>query len=110
MTIKDALPIFISISAICAAIFIIPLMAYVIFPFVNSLSPEKRLEKFIDEKCLQGNEVAICIRRDRIRYYSDRDCKLIRAAIEGNVYAIRALKLELKEKYNVANQTRETNP
>lgn len=97
MTIKDVSTVLVSIAAICAAASIIPFMVFVIFPFFHSLTPEKRLEKFIDENCLQGNEVAIRIRRERIRYYCDGDYKLVRAAIEGNVNAIRALKLETKE-------------
>jgi hypothetical protein len=72
-------------------------MAVVLFPFLSSLAPEKRLEKFIDKKCLQGNEIAIRIRRQNMRYFSDKDCTLVRAAIEGNEYAITALKLELIE-------------
>ena len=54
------------------------------------------LEKFINEKCLEGNEIAIQIRREGCRYFSDKDYNLVRAAIEGNQYAIRALKLETK--------------
>jgi hypothetical protein len=96
MAIKEAITILGTITAIIVAASFIPLMAYVVFPFFNSLSPEKRLEKFINEKCLEGNETAIQIRREGYRYYSEKDYKLVRAAIEGNKHAIRALKLETK--------------
>jgi hypothetical protein len=72
-------------------------MGFVLFPFLSGLAPEKRLEKFIDKKCLEGNEIAIRIRRQNMRYFSDRDCRLVRAAIEGNEHAIKALKLEPSE-------------
>jgi hypothetical protein len=83
------------VGALC----FIPFMAYIVFPFFFNLTPEKRLEKLVDVKCVEGNEIAIQIRQDRFKsYYSESDCRLIRAAIEGNKYAIKALKLDSKEK------------
>lgn len=79
---------------IAGSICFIPLMMYVVFPFFESFSAEKKLEKFIEEQCLLGNEIAIQIRRDNIRYYADSDYKLVRAAIEGNENAARALRLD----------------
>lgn len=72
-------------------------MGFVFFPFLSGLAPEKRLEKFIDKKCLEGNELAIRIRRQNIQYFSGRDYVLVQAAIDGNEHAIRALKLEFVE-------------
>ena len=70
------------------------------FPYISSLSPERRLEKFIDEECLKGNKVAIMIRQNK-SYISDKDHLLIRQAIEGNENALKALKLdeESRKKY-----------
>lgn len=100
MTIKDIAPVLGPILSVVAAICFIPVMVFVVFPFFESLSSEKRLEKFVDDQCLQGNEMAILIRRDGTRYYAKRDYKLIRSAIEGNEYAIKALKLDPQSKNN----------
>lgn len=94
MTFKEIIAIILPFVGIGIAFCFVPFMMYIVFPFFQNLSPEKKFEKYIDEQCLQGNEIAICIRRGGIRYYFDRDYKLVRAAIEGNEYAIRALKLE----------------
>jgi hypothetical protein len=95
MTVTNIFTILGTILGVGAAMCFIPFIVFVVFPFFNSFSPEKRLERFIDEKCLEGNEVAIRIRREGLfRYHSHNDNKLIRAAIEGNEYAIKALKLE----------------
>jgi hypothetical protein len=94
MEIKNIITVLGTIFCSIAVIGSIFFMGFVLFPFLSGLSPEKRLEKFIDKKCLEGNEIAIRIRRQGIRYFSDRDCGLVRAAIEGNEHAIRALKLE----------------
>ncbi len=94
MEIKNIVTIVGAIICSVAVFCFIFFMAFVLFPFLSSFAPEKRLEKFIDTKCLQGNEIAIRIRRQGIRYFSDRDCRLVRAAIEGNEHAIKALKLE----------------
>ena len=79
------------LTAIGGSVFFV---GFVLFPFFSNLSPEKRLEKFIDNRCLEGNEIAIQIRRQNIRYFGVRDFKLVRAAIEGNKHAIRALRLQ----------------
>lgn len=84
------IPIFCTVIAFS----FIPLCMYVIFPFFHSLSQEQRFEKYINNQCLQGNEIAILIRREGIRYYNEKDYQLIRAAIQGNVHAIKALKLD----------------
>lgn len=83
-----------SISVILISVSIIPLTLYVVFPFFQSLSPEKKLEKYIDQQCILGNEIAISIRRRNIRYYNDSDKRLIKSAIEGNQNAIKALNLD----------------
>lgn len=94
MTLKEILlflaPIFFITTSLC----LVPFLMYVVFPFFQSFSPEKRFEKYIDDKCIQGNEVAILIRREGVRSYLDKDYKLIKEAIEGNEYAIKALKLD----------------
>ena len=97
MAAKEVLTIIGIVFGVGAMLCFIPFMAYVVFPFFINLTPEKRLEKFIDEKCLQGNEIAIRIRREGFRYYRDRDYKIVRAAIEGNVHAVRALNLDSKK-------------
>jgi|HubBroStandDraft_6_1064221.scaffolds.fasta_scaffold1219398_2 hypothetical protein len=97
MGIKNILTLIGTIVCSFAVAGFIFFMAFVFFPFLSSLAPEKRLEKFIDKKCLEGNEIAIRIRLQNIRYFGDRDCSLVRAAIKGNKHAIRALKLELTE-------------
>jgi hypothetical protein len=97
MEIKNIISIVGTIICSMAVVGSIFFMAVVFFPFLSSLAPEKRLEKFIDKKCLEGNEIAIRIRRQNMRYFSDRDCALVRAAIEGNEHAIKALKLETAE-------------
>jgi hypothetical protein len=97
MTYTNIFTILGTVAGVVAAICFVPLLAFVVFPFINGLSPEKRLEKFIDKKCLEGNEVAIRIRREGLRYCRDTDYRLIRGAIEGNKYAIKALKLEFEE-------------
>lgn len=94
MSFKEILSFLGPLLGVGIAICSVPLMMYVIFPFFQSLSPEKRFEKFIDDQCLLGNEIAILIRREGTRYYLDKDFALIRAAIEGNENAVRALKLD----------------
>lgn len=94
MTIKEVLPVLGTILGVGAMFGIIPFIMFVVFPFFQSLSPEGRFEKFVHQQCLQGNEIAILIRRDGTRFYRDQDFKLARAAIEGNEHAIRALKLD----------------
>ena len=94
MTVKDLLSIICVVGSILSALLLVPFLIYVVFPFFNSFSPEKKLERLVDEQCVQGNEIAIRIRRDGTRYYYDRDYKLVKAAIEGNENAIRALKLD----------------
>jgi hypothetical protein len=94
MTIKNFISVFGTV--LCAVILscFVPFLSYVVFPLFNSFSPESRLEQFVDEHCLQGNEIAILIRRERISRYLEKDYMLIRAAIEGNENAIKALKLD----------------
>lgn len=82
------------ILTILASICFLPFMMYIVFPFFESFTPEKKLEKLIEQQCLLGNEIAIQIRRDNFRYYANSDYKLVRAAIEGNVNAAKALKLD----------------
>lgn len=98
MEIKNILTVLGTIICSVTIVGSIFFMGFVLFPFLSGLAPEKRLEKFIDKRCLEGNEIAIRIRRQNMRYFSDRDCSLVRAAIEGNEHAIRALKLEPSEK------------
>lgn len=83
-----------TILGLVAVICFIPFLSFIVFPFFQSFSPECRIEKFVNEHCLQGNEVAILIKRERLSHYTDRDHALIRAAIEGNESAIKALKLD----------------
>ena len=94
MEIKNIITVVSTIICSFAVVGSVFFMALVLFPFLSSLTPEKRLEKFIDKKCLEGNEIAIRIRRQNMRFFGDGDCRLVRAAIEGNEHAIRALKLE----------------
>ncbi len=82
------------VCSIFAIFGLILFMGFFVFPFLNSLSPEKRLEKYIDKKCLEGNQVAIHIRRKNM-FYMYPNIRLIRAAIDGNEHAIKALKLDL---------------
>lgn len=72
----------------------IPFMYFIVLPFFNSFTPENRLEKFINDECIEGNEIAIRIKRERIRYHNNNDYNLVRSAIEGNEHAIRALGLD----------------
>jgi hypothetical protein len=74
-------------------------LIYGFIPFVFSFSPEKRLERFVNEKCIEGNEIAIKIRQRRTYLIREGNGELIRSAIEGNEGAIRALELNDKEKY-----------
>lgn len=80
--------------AFIAMLCIAPFIIFIAFPLFQSLSREKRFEKFVDDQCIQGNQIAILIRRERMSYLSDRDHKLMQAAIEGNENAIKALKLD----------------
>jgi hypothetical protein len=100
VTINDLALIGGSVLTIVVSICFIPLMMFVVFPFFERLSSEKRLEKFVDNQCLRGNEIAILVRREGNRYYDKRDYKLIRAAIEGNEHAIKALKLDPESRKN----------
>lgn len=97
MTTEELSPILGIIAGMGTLICMFPLLLYVVFPFFENFSQEKKLEKFIDEKCLEGNQIAIRIRRQNFSYYSKRDYKLIRAAIQGNEHAIKALKLDAEK-------------
>lgn len=97
MEIKNIITVLGTIICSVAIVGSIFFIGFVLLPFLSGLTPEKRLEKFIDKKCLEGNQVAIRIRRQNMRYFCDRDCRLVRAAIEGNEHAIKALKLESSE-------------
>jgi hypothetical protein len=94
MEIKNIITVFGTIVSSVAVVGSIFFLGFVLFPLLSGLAPEKRLERFIDKKCLEGNEIAIRIRRQNVRYFSDRDHRLVRAAIDGNEHAIRALRLE----------------
>lgn len=91
MEIKEIL---ILVLAIVGPACLVPFIMHIVFPFFESFSAEKKLEKFIEEQCILGNEIAIQIRRDNIRYYAVSDYKLVRAAIQGNENAARALNLD----------------
>ena len=77
---------------------VVPFILDIVFPFLKGFSSEKRMEKYINEHCIKGNDIAILIRRDKLNYYLERDYDLIRAAIEGNENAIKALKLDREKK------------
>lgn len=100
MEIENIITVLGAIACFVAVVGSMFFMGFVLFPFLSGLAPEKRLEKFIDKKCLEGNQIAIRIRRQGMRYFGDRDCRLVRAAIEGNEHAIKALKLESIESKN----------
>ena len=94
MELKDVINVG-SVIIVFISIFVLMfVLFFVVFPFIQSFSPEKRFERFVDEKCLEGNEVAIRMRRNRLRYYSDRDFNLYREAINGNENAVKALNLD----------------
>lgn len=78
----------------------IPVFLFVIFPYINRFSAEERFNRFVNTECIKGNEVAILIKRQRIRYYNYNDYFLARSAINGNKNAIKALNLDGMEKYN----------
>ena len=77
---------------------VVPFILDIVFPFFKGFSSEKRMEKYSNEHCIKGNDIAILIRRDKLNYYLERDYDLIRAAIEGNENAIKALKLDREKK------------
>jgi hypothetical protein len=105
MNIDQIITVFGAILAALAMICFIPFLTLVVFPFFQSFSPEHKIENFVNKHCLQGNEIAILIKRERLSYYSERDHTLIRAAIEGNENAIRALKLDSAIRKNKDQQS-----
>lgn len=96
MTLKEMLPFLGPILVITTSICLVPFLMYIVLPFLQSFSPEKRFERYIDKKCIQGNEIAILIRREGLKYSLSKDYELMQAAIEGNEHAIKALKLDMK--------------
>lgn len=100
MTVNGLVSVLGVFGALVMAFCLVPFLVFIVFPFFNSLTAEKRLEKFINDQCLQGNEIAIRIKRDKIRFYDNTDYALVRSAIQGNEHAIRALKLDPESQKN----------
>jgi len=96
---ENVIPFFFIIS-VFASILCVPIMLFVIFPYINRFSAEERFNRFVNTECIKGNEIAILIKRQRIRYYNCNDYVLAKSAIKGNKNAIKALNLDLTEKYN----------
>ena len=95
MTLND---FFSGMGLVLGPVFLVVFFMFIMFvmpSFFSEFSAERRLERFVDQKCIEGNEIAIKIRRERI-YIICRDAQLIRAAIDGNQNAIKALRLDEK--------------
>lgn len=63
------------------------------FPFFDQFSKNSRLQRFVDKGCLDGNEVAIKIKKRGLYRFRD-DGELVKEAINGNEFAYKALRLD----------------